>query len=148
MSWTTPDDVVDSWIGPDAPTDHMLVQKWIDRAEREIRYRVKDLQARMDAEQELVPPSTVLLDLARDVVVAMVTRVFRNPDGTRTVNQSSGTGPFSESVSRTYGGDQPGGLSMTDDELAKLQGLESSGAFSIDLLPARSAVGPLQWLSL
>lgn len=149
MSWTTPDDVVDSWIGPDAPTDDVLVQKWIDRAEREVRYRVGDLQARVDAEQELIPPSSDLLDRARDVVVAMVTRVFRNPDGTRTVNQSSGTGPFSESVSRTYGGDTPGGLSMTDDEFAKLRGLESSGAFSIDLLPARSSdMEPRWWTTL
>lgn len=144
MSWTTPDDVVDSWIGPDVPTDDALVQKWIDRAEREVRYRVGDLQARIDVDQ-----GSDLLDRARDVVVAMVTRVFRNPDGTRTVNQSSGTGPFSESVSRTYGGDTPGGLSMTDDELAKLRGGTSSGAFSIDLLPARSSdMEPRWWTTL
>lgn len=147
--WTTPDDVADAWIGPDAPTDTFRVQNWIDRAEREIRFRVPDLQARLDAEQELIPPSSDLLERARDVVVAMVTRVFRNPEGIRQVNESSGTGPFSASVSRTYGGDQPGGLSLTSDELAKLQGGVRGGAFSIDLLPSTAfQVGPAHWLSL
>lgn len=148
MSWTTPADVTDSWIGPDAPTDLALVQKWIDRAEREIRYRVPDVQERIDSEAAESPARTDLLDLARDVVVSMVSRVFRNPEGIRQVNESSGTGPFSESVSRTYGGNTPGSLSLTDDELAKLQGRQSSGAFSVDLLPPTVTSGPIQWLSL
>ena len=149
MSWTTPDDVTDSWIGPDVPADDVLVQKWIDRAEREVRFRVPDLQARLDAEAALIPPVTDLLDLTVDVVVAMVSRVFRNPEGIRTVNQSSGTGPFSESKSQTYGGDQPGGLGLTSDELAKLQGGASGGAFSIDLMPSTATVGrsPVVWLT-
>lgn len=150
MSWTLPEDVVDSWIGPDAPTDLGLVQRWIDRAEREIRYRVPDIVERIAAEAAEVPPSTDLLERAIDVTVAMVTRVFRNPDGTRTVNQSSGTGPFSESVSKTYGGDSPGGLSLADEELAKLQGQQSGGAFSIDLMPSTSrfASPPNWWRTL
>lgn len=138
MSWTTPEDVTDSWIGPDAPTDDALVQRWIDRAEREVRYRVPDIQVRLDADADLIPPATDLLDRARDVVVAMVSRVFRNPEGIRTVNQASGTGPFSESKSLTYGGDSPGGLAMTADEVAKLSGGVSGGAFSIDMIPASS----------
>lgn len=147
--WTTPDDVLDAWIGPDVPSDDARLQTWINRAEREVRFRVPDLQARIDGEQALIPPSQDLLELTRDVVVSMVMRVFRNPDGIRTVNQSSGTGPFSESVSRTYGGDQPGGLGLTDDELAKLQGQKSSGAFSVDLLPSTAlSYSPNRWLAL
>jgi hypothetical protein len=149
MSWTTPDDVADSWIGPDAPTDDVLLQKWIDRAEREVRYRVPDVQIRLDAEASLLPPATDLLDMTRDVVVAMVTRVFRNPEGIRTVNQASGTGPFSESKSHTYGGDQPGGLAMTADEVAKLSGGGAGGAFSIDLMPSDAMrYSPVRWLQL
>lgn len=144
MSWTTPADVTDSWIGPDAPTDDLLVQRWIERAEREVRYRVPDLQERIDLELIEVPPRTDLQDMAIDVVVSMVSRVFRNPEGFRTVNQSSGTGPFSESQSRTYGGETPGGLAMTDDELAKLQGQSASGAFSVDLLPSTSAYSSVE----
>jgi len=67
-------------------------------------------------------------------VVAMVTRVFRNPEGIRQTNVT--TGPYTNS--KTYGGDTPGGLGLTADELAKLQGASSSGAFTISLIPPTS----------
>lgn len=132
-NWTTASDVTDAWIGEGAPTSTQQIDVWIGKAEREIRYRVPDIQSRIDAEAEESPPRTDLLELAKDVTVAMVTRVFRNPEGIRQANTT--TGPFTES--RTYGGDIPGGLGLTDDELAKLQGA-SEGAFSIDLIPASS----------
>lgn len=134
MSWTEPTDVIGSWIGEDAPDDIILLQKWIDRAEREVRFRVPDLQARLDADAALLPPATDLLETAKDVVVAMVTRVFRNPEGIRQVNET--TGPYTES--RTYGGDVPGGLGLTGDELEKLQGPRAAGAFTIDMIPHTS----------
>lgn len=138
-SWTAPTDVTGAWIGEGAPSDLGKVQKWIDKAEREIRYRVPDVQERIDAEAAETPARTDLIETAKDVVVSMVTRVFRNPEGIRQVNET--TGPFTSS--RTYGGDVPGGLGITDDELAKLQGARG-GAFSIDLIPSTSPfyVGP------
>lgn len=136
-SWTTPEDVIDAWIGEGAPDDTAKIQSWIDRAERLIRRRVPDLQERIDAEAELVPPRTDLLETARDVTVSMVTRVFRNPEGIRQTNQTTTTGPFSDTKSQTYGGDVPGGLGLTDEELGALQGA-SEGAFSIDLIPGSS----------
>lgn len=141
MSWTTPEDVKDAWIGPGAPDDDALIQNWLDRAERLIRRQVKDLQDRIDAEAELVPPRTDLLETARDVTVAMVIRVFRNPDGIRQTNQTTTTGPYSDTKSLTYGGSVPGGLGLTDDELAALQGA-SAGAFTIDLIPSTSPFSP------
>ncbi|MET0887900.1 MAG: hypothetical protein ABWX92_15795, partial [Mycetocola sp.] len=96
MSWTSPDDVIDSWIGDDAPDDVELIQKWIDKAEREIRRRVPDIQARIDAEAELEPPSTELLETVKDVVGDMLTRKFDNPKGIRQVNTT--TGPFTDST--------------------------------------------------
>ncbi len=139
MSWTEPSDVTDAWIGEGAPTNTTKILKWIDKAEREIRYRVPDVQERIDAEAAETPARTDLIETAKDVVVSMVTRVFRNPEGIRQVNET--TGPFTSS--RTYGGDVPGGLGITDDELAKLQGARG-GAFSIDLIPSTSPffVGP------
>lgn len=137
MSWTVPADVTGAWIGDDAPTDTTKVQVWIDKAEREIKYRVTDIQTRIDAEGAEVPARTDLLETAKDVVVAMVTRVFRNPDGVRQANTT--TGPFTESV--TFGGDTPGALGITDDELAKLQAVQE-GAFSIDLIPTTSPFHP------
>lgn len=137
-SWTQPSDVTGAWIGEGEPTDTAKVQNWIERAERDIRFRVPDIQARIDAEALLVPPRVDLLDTAKDVTVAMVTRVFRNPEGIRQTNVT--TGPFTNS--RTYGGDVPGGLGITDDELAKLQGARSRGAFTIDLVPTTSPFHP------
>jgi len=134
MAWTTAQDVVDAWIGVDAPTDDFLLDLWIGKAEREIRFRVPDLQARIDAEAELIPPVIDLQDAAVDVTVSMVTRVFRNPEGIRQTNST--TGPFTESA--TYGGDLPGGLVLTGDELAKLQGVRTHGAFTIDMIPSTS----------
>jgi hypothetical protein len=127
MAWTIPQDIIDAWIGDDAPDDDDKLQVWIDRAEREIRYRVPDLEARAMLDSNMI-------DVARDVVVAMVTRVFRNPRGWRQVQVT--TGPFSESG--TVGGDNPGTLYLTDDELAKLQGAKSSGAFTVDMIPVTS----------
>ena len=132
MAWTTADDVIAAWIGDDAPSDASKVDVWIGKAEREVRRRVPDLQARVDANE----PD--LLENIQDVVTAMVHRVFRNPEGVRTV--STGTGPFSGST--TYGGDQPGGLYLTEDEVAKLSAVSSSGAFTVDMIPASSPFSP------
>ena len=140
MTWTQPADVVDAWIGEDAPDDNAQLSVWIGKAEREIRFRVPGIQARIDAEAELIPSSTELLEGAKDVTVSMVTRVFRNPEGIRQANMT--TGPFTES--RTYGGDVPGGLGLTADELAKLEGVRQGGAFTVSMIPTTSPfyVGP------
>lgn len=130
MAWTVAADVTGAWIGSDVPTDAVLVGTWIDKAERLLRSKVPDLQGRIDADDE---PD--LLDNIQDVVVAMVQRVFRNPEGVR--QRQEGSGPFTGSV--TYGGDQPGALWVTDSELAMLAVAGSGqGAFTIDMIPATS----------
>jgi hypothetical protein len=129
--WTLAQDVVSSWIGDDAPTDLELVQVWVNRAERLLRRKKKlDLAARI----AVFEPD--LAETVQDVVSNMVQRVFRNPSGTRT--KSTNTGPFSES--ETFGGDQPGYLWITDEEMATLlPDLDAAGgAFSIDLMPSTS----------
>jgi len=128
-AWTSAGEVLGAWIGDDVPTDSPLIDKWIGKAEREIRFRIPGIQARITAVEVDLLENTV------DVVVAMVTRVFRNPDGTRSM--STGEGPFSEQ--RTFGGDTPGTLALTSDELEKLRGARLSGrAFSIDMIPSTS----------
>lgn len=132
-SWTKPTDVTGAWIGEGAPSDSVQIQLWIDKAEREIRYRVRDLVARIAAEAVEVPARTDLLETAKDVTVAMVIRTFRNPEGIRQTNLT--TGPYT--TSKTYGGDTPGGFGISDDELEKLQGVRG-GAFTIGMIPATS----------
>lgn len=134
MTWTVAQDVIDAWIGSDAPTDLTKVQLWIGRAERLIRNAIPGIQTRIDDGEE------DLLDNVIAVVTSMLERKFRNPEGTRQV--STTTGPFSEQ--RTYSGNEPGGLTILDSELALLSGPMASGqrAFTVDMIPVTSPFSP------
>ncbi|QAB17481.1 hypothetical protein Leucomu_05695 [Leucobacter muris] len=135
--WATPTDVTDAWLADDPPPTTGKIQTWIDKAEREIRRQVPDIQARIDAEVDDDPEGEGLLQDAIDVVVEMVTRVFLNPRRERSRSENIGTGPLSEAVTVTAGGENPGKLYLAADELAKLQPpVERGGAFEIDLMPA------------
>ena len=130
MSWTTPDDVLGSWIGDDAPDDALLVQRWIDRAERLIRREFPDLADRVASGLEPDLPDTIV-----DVVSAMVIRVFRNPSGHRSVSGQETTGQFSGSNTITFGGNNPGALELLDDERDLLSGSSGDGgAFEVDMM--------------
>ena len=130
MIWTTPDDVIASWIGDDVPTDTDLIQRWVDRAERLLRREFPDLQDRIDSGDEPDLEATVA-----DVVVAMVTRVFRNPSGHRSVSGQETTGQFSGSNTITFGGNNPGALELLDDERDLLSGSSGDGgAFEVDMM--------------
>ena len=140
-----PDDVIASWIGDDVPTDADLIQRWIGRAERLLRREFPDLQDRIDSGDEPDLEATVI-----DVVVAMVTRVFRNPAGHRSVSGQETTGQFSGSNTITFGGENPGALGLLDEERDALRPPDAprgGQAFSIGVLSA-SAVDHLPWCSL
>lgn len=134
MSWVLPDDVTDSWVGSSAPTDLPKLQIWIDRAERLVRRRVPDLQQRIDEESDLDPSVSDLLDTTKDVVIAMVTEVFKNPDGKRSVGTT--TGPFTENV--TFGGDDPGKLLFLPEYEDLLSGVNPGEAYTVDLIAGHS----------
>lgn len=132
MAWTTADEVIAAWVGDGAPTDTALVGRWIEKAERLLRSKVTDLQARMDAGSTVEPD---LLGNVQDVVTEMVQEVFRNPERVR--QRQEGAGPFQGSV--TFGGDKPGSLTVTADQLATLAAPGSSaGSFTIDMMPSTS----------
>lgn len=132
MAWTSAAEVIDAWIGDDAPDDETKVDNWIGKAERLLRSKVPSLQARLAADPVV---ELDLLGNVKDVVTGMVHRVFRNPEGVR--QRQEGTGPFTGSV--TYGGDQPGALWVTQAELDLLvPDGASTGAFTIDMLPSTS----------
>lgn len=140
MGWATAEDVTDAWIGEGLPDDPRLIETWLGKAEREMRFRVPDLAARIEAEAD----DGDLRATAVDVAVSMVMRVLRNPEGIRQRNIT--TGPYTGS--ETYGGDLPGGLALTDDELEKLRGVRARGAFTIDLIPTSSpfsSSNPIGW---
>lgn len=130
MAWTSATEVIGSWIGDDAPSDVAKVEVWVGKAERLLRSKVPSLTARLTGGLE---PD--LLGNAQDVVTAMVQRVFRNPEGVRQRQET--TGPFTGSV--TFGGDQPGSLWVTDEELALVAPVGASrGAFTVDMIPSTS----------
>lgn len=132
MGWTLAADVIGDWIGPDAPEDAVLVGKWIDKAERLLRSKIPDLSARVLADPIAEPD---LLGNVKDVVAEMVQEVFRNPERIR--QRQEGTGPFTGSV--TYGGDKPGALRVTEDQIQLLSAAGGSrGAFTIDMIPSTS----------
>ncbi len=132
MAWTTAAEVIAAWIGDDAPTDTAKVAVWIDKAERLLRGKVPTLTARLAVTPVTEPD---LLGNIKDVVTALVQRVFRNPEGVR--QRQEGSGPFTGSV--TYGGDQPGALWVTDAELALISPTGSNrGAFTVDTIPVTS----------
>ena len=134
MAWTLASEVVAAWIGDDAPSNTALVDVWIGKAERRLKSKLPDLQARIDADTE---PD--LLSNIKDVVTEMVQEVFRNPEGVRTRQES--TGPLAGSV--TYGGDKPGSLYVSADQLERLAPVgTSSGAFMVDMIPSTSPFSP------
>ena len=145
MAWATPDDVINAWVGPDAaPDDTDQVALWIARAERRIRAAVPDIQARIDADE----PD--LLENAIDVAVAMVTRVYRNPSGHRSISGQETTGQYSGSNTITFGGNNPGALELLDDERDALRPPDAPAtgqAFNVSTI-GEGAVQHLPWCSL
>ena len=145
MAWATPDDVISAWVGPEAaPDDTDQVALWIARAERRIRAAVPDIQSRIDADE----PD--LLENAIDVAVAMVTRVYRNPSGHRSISGQETTGQFSGSNTITFGGNNPGALELLDDERDALRPPDAPAtgqAFNVSTI-SEGAVQHLPWCSL
>lgn len=111
MAWANAQQFKSAWIGEDCPDDDEKIELWLDKAERKIRLAVPSLQSRIDSGQEPDLAATV-----QDVVVAMVTRVFQNPKGLRSVTGTSG--PLTETT--TVAGDSPGTLEIKPDELVAL----------------------------
>lgn len=132
MAWTNATEVIDAWIGDGVPSDTAKVDNWIGKAERLLRSKVPSLQARLAVDPVIEPD---LLGNVKDIVTEMVHEVFRNPERIR--QRQEGTGPFTGSV--TYGGDKPGALSVTDEQLALISLPGSTrGAFTINTIPASS----------
>ncbi|WP_461004567.1 hypothetical protein [Trueperella pyogenes] len=127
MAWTSAEDVIEAWIGENVPTNLPLLTRWIAKAERLLRREFPTLPARLESGKEPDLKETVC-----DVVIAMVTRVFRNPEGIRQMQETDGS--FTGSV--TFSGDQPGGLVLLDSERDALRdpGSPKAGqAFSISM---------------
>lgn len=121
------DDVVDRWIGGGLPADESQITTLLEDASDVIRKAFPDVDSR-------ISDSDVFARTVGRIASNMVIRYLRNPTGQRSVTQ--GAGAFQQSV--TYGGDNPGQMSLTDAERAELAGPKnlSGKAFSADMTPA------------
>ncbi len=130
MAWTEVDDVEARWVSSDEHrASTATIQAWIDDAETVIRYEFPDIEDRIEAEDDPLPVERVKL-----VVCSMVRMVLSNPDNARSIT----TGPFG----KTFAGDTPGGLWLTDDERGLLSASETQpgGAFAIDTVSTSTAI--------
>jgi hypothetical protein len=123
MSWTTFQDITDRWVGPGVPDDAELVAALISDAEAVILSAYPRIQERIDADS--LPLATVVM-----VVVRMVSRQLRNPEGLTYWQQT--TGPFGQA--RNYGSN-PQDVWLTPEEKNLLSPRKKGKAFSVDLAP-------------
>lgn len=135
-TWATFADVTSRWIGNDVPTDETLVETLLGDAEQIVLATYPGIQARIDA--ETLPVERVVM-----VVVAMVTRLLRNPEFVRTVQET--VGAFSQS--RTFLGNDSG-LFLTDSEVAILRPDTRGKAFEVDLGYNAGSPADLVWLDV
>lgn len=124
--FATSGDVAVAMMRALSPAETAWAEQQLSFATAMVRERVPDVDTRVSAGS---------LDrlIVKGVVVAMVTRVLKNPDGTRSTSTARAIDDYREE--RTTTTDQAlsdGVLRLTDDELALLRsGGARRGAFSI-----------------
>lgn len=125
MGWATPQDVKDRWLLEEElpATDEQLIAL-IEDAEDTILGRVPDVQARIDA--GLLPLRRVV-----KITAALVIEKVKNPRGTRQTNTTAG--PYTES--ETFGGNNPGEMVLSDDQIRELSGSRKRAAFTVNTVP-------------
>ena len=129
MTWTTPQDIRERWIGDDKPESDELLRALIADAEAVILSSYPAIQSRIDA-------ATLSQAVVTMVTCRMVTRILRNPENASYISQT--TGPFSQA--RNLGQTD---LWLTSDEEELLAPKKSPGAFSVDLAPKAGDGGEL-----
>lgn len=102
--WTDVDEVRDRALGVDEDFTDAQIDRLIGDAEDIVLAAFPLIESQ-------VPGDIPVARVAR-VVASMVIRRLRNPDGIRTLQDS--TGPFAGST--TFAGDAPGELALTDDD--------------------------------
>jgi len=126
MTWVTAADVKARWVGEPTPPSDDVIDVWVADAEVLVRAAFPDIDERIDEDPALLPRVEL-------VVSRMVIRALKNPNALRSTTQQAG--PFS--VTSTVGGDDPGGLWLSDDDRDLLSSTAVGGqrAFTIDPTP-------------
>lgn len=132
MTWTTPQDIIERWIGNDVPQSTDLLEVLIGDAESVVLSEYPKIQDRIDASELQV--STVVM-----VVSRMVSRLLRNPEMVGYVQQT--TGPFSQALN--FGSNID--IWMTENEKQLLAPSSRRKAFTTDL--GADAISPYDSLA-
>lgn len=119
----TPDDVRDRWVGGDLDFTDQTIGTLIEDSEDAIRASVPEVD-------QLVGGAIPIGRVAR-VISRMVIRVLRNPEGIRTLQET--TGQFSGST--TYAGDVLGEIVFTDEDRRDLLGKGPTGRRAYSTMP-------------
>jgi hypothetical protein len=120
MSWATPQDIIDRWVGNDVPTDTDLMEALIADAEAVILSEFPKIQERIDDNE--LPLAVVTL-----VVSRMVSRLLRNPENLTYWQQQ--TGPFGQA--RNFGSGNAD-IWLSDQELSLLAPNKRGKAFEVN----------------
>lgn len=125
MAWAAPSDVEARWLLEDEiPATDEQIRALIDDAEDTILARVPAVPQRLAS--GVLPKSRLV-----KITVALVIERLKNPRGMRQANTSAGM--FSES--ETYGGDNPGAMVLSADQVRELSGGSKRGAFTVNTVP-------------
>ena len=118
MAYTRVQDVELEWGQPVTAESSLYVGWQIEKAERLIASKVRDLQTRLDDD-------LIAVEDIRFVVAAMVVRVLRNPEG----KQAETAGDYSYQLSS---GARSGQMYLTADERALLGGRRGAQSLKLD----------------
>lgn len=130
IQWAIPDDVTAADLeGVLGKSSTGQIEYWLGRAKRAILSAVPDLEAR-------VASGRVASEVPQDVQIDLALGKFANPGGIRTVQESNG--PTGGSV--TYGGDNPGTLELSKQQIRDLLGAvrPKGRAGGISMIPPRT----------
>ena len=125
LLWSAPDDVRSRWVS-DSPltVDDAALNVLLEDAEDLVLSEFPDISERI--------PSPIPVLRVKRVIARVVIRHLKNPDGVRV--QMETAGPFSDQ--RTFSGDSPGALYLTDQDRSDLSPSVAPGkAFQIDMTP-------------
>lgn len=129
MAYAQPSDVRARWIAPQS------VGQWSDETMTRLIAEAEDtVDSRFPELREKLANGEIPEIRVNKVVVRMVIRALRNPSGMRTIQESAG--PFSGSA--TFGGDEPGELYLSAQDIEELAGRPTvARVSSIRVLPVR-----------
>lgn len=123
MSWTSPQDIADRWVGEPTTVDTNIIQILIDDVEALILKEYPAIQGRIDN-------NTLPIRIVQQVVSRVVIAYIKT-ENSPFFSQTQTVGGYSRSVMLTSNARTS--ISLTNEDIADLAPTNTNKAFSIDL---------------